>query len=254
MKISATIITFNEEKHIRECISSLLPVADEVIVVDSFSKDNTAEICKSFKEVTFLEHVFEGHVEQKNFAIDQASNKYVLSLDADERLSQDLQQEIIILKTKNNPADAYSMPRLNNHYGKWIRHGGHYPDRKIRLWDRSKGKWGSENPHDKVITTSDNIQLLKGDLLHYTTASIFTHLNQVNKFSEIAADALMKSDKKVNAYLKVLFDPPFMFLKKYVFQLGFLDGFEGFVIAIISAHSKFLKYAKYIQKKRSNNQ
>jgi len=252
MKISATIITFNEEHNIMDCISSVLPIADEIIVVDSFSNDKTAEICKSFKEVTFVEHVFKGHVEQKNFAIDQASNKYVLSLDADERLSQGLQEEILTLKSQNDLADAYSMPRLNNHYGKWIKHGGHYPDRKIRLWDRTKGKWGGKNPHDKVVIQSDNIKHLRNNLLHYTTASIFTHLSQVNKFSEIAAEALIKSGKRPNAYMKVLFDPPFMFFKKYIFQLGFLDGFEGFTIAIISAHSKFLKYAKYIQKRRSN--
>jgi len=255
MKISATIITYNEALNIKECIQSLIPVVDEIIVVDSLSTDNTALICQEFSEVKFITNAFEGHVQQKNFAMLQTTHELVLSLDADERLSQSLQTEILALKLKAVERDvAYSMPRLNNHYGYWIKHSGVYPDRKIRLWNKNKGKWGGNNPHDKVIVQAGvEIKQLKSDILHFTTASISTHLAQVNKFSEIAAADLIKANKKPNAYFKMLFDPPFLFIKKYFFQLGFLDGFPGFVIAIISAHAKFLKYAKYIQMRSKND-
>lgn len=249
MKISAAIITFNEEENIEACIQSLLNVADEIIVVDSFSTDKTEEICKGFKEVKFLKHKFEGHVEQKNYAMRETSNTYVLSLDADELLSSKLQREIIGLKKLPNEFfDAYSMPRLNNYCGKWIRHSGWYPDRKIRLWDKDKGKWGGKNPHDRVIMKEGSTtKSLKSDLLHYTTSSISTHIDQINRFSEIAAKQLLKSGKNNGDFLKLIFNPPFTFFKKYIIQLGFLDGFYGFVIAVNSAHSKFLKYAKFYQ-------
>jgi len=255
MKISSTIITFNEEHNIQDCIESLLKVADEIVIVDSFSTDNTKVICERYELVKFIENKFDGHVEQKNFAIAQSQFDYVLSLDADERLSKELQQEIRDLKATAQPDLAYSMPRLNNYCGQWIRHSGMYPERKVRFWNKQKGKWGGVNPHDKVIL-SDNLQAtkLKGDLLHYTTSSLSTHLTQVNKFSEIAAEQLLKNKKRPNAVFKMLFDPPFMFFKKYFFQLGILDGFHGFTIAIISAHAKFLKYAKYIQKKKALKQ
>lgn len=252
MKISAAIITFNEEQNIKRCLDSLIEIAEEIVVVDSFSTDQTESVCKVYKQVKFIKNEFKGHIEQKNFAIQQAEHDWILSLDADECLSEKLKTEIESIKSADqNNFQAYSMPRLNNYCGQWIRHSGWYPDRKVRLWHRKVGKWGGNNPHDKVIlkrnTPSGN---LKANLLHYTTDSISTHIDQVNKFSEIAAVQLLKSKKKQNAILKMLFDPPFMFIKKYFFQLGFLDGFYGFAIAIISAHAKFLKYAKYYQKSK----
>ncbi|WP_375579201.1 glycosyltransferase family 2 protein [Marivirga tractuosa] len=249
MKLSVTIITFNEEKNIQACIESVKDVADEIIVIDSFSKDKTAEICKSYSKVKFIENSFAGHVEQKNFAINQSNFEFILSLDADERLSEKLKEEIHQWKNEDtSEKDAYNMPRLNNYCGKWIRHSGWYPDRKIRLWNKNKGEWGGNNPHDKVIMNSDStIGKLKGDILHYTTENLKTHLEQVNKFSEIAAQQLLNKNKGKSEYLKIYFNPPFTFFKRYILQLGFLDGFYGFTIAIISAHAKFLKYAKFKQ-------
>ena len=152
MKISATIITFNEERNIKKCIESLLEVADEVIVVDSFSTDDTERICKSFDKLKFYKHSFEGHIQQKNFAVSKTSYNFVLSLDADEQLSNDLINEINNIKIKKvTIPSAYSMPRLNNYCGKWIRHCGWYPDRKIRLWDKRIGTWGGTNPHDEDL-------------------------------------------------------------------------------------------------------
>jgi glycosyltransferase involved in cell wall biosynthesis len=250
MKLSVSIITFNEEKNIRACIESVLNIADEIIVVDSYSKDRTAEICRSFSKVKFIENRFSGHVEQKNFAMEQITNDFILSLDADERLSEKLREEILLWKKQETPIEGgFSMPRLNNYCGKWIRHSGWYPDRKIRLWNKKKGIWGGDNPHDKVIMHSGDCMIgkMKGDILHYTTENLKTHIEQVNKFSEIAAQQLLNKNKNKSEYLKIFFNPPFTFFKKYFFQFGFLDGFYGFTIAIISAHAKFLKYAKFKQ-------
>ncbi|MGM0579327.1 MAG: glycosyltransferase family 2 protein [Bacteroidota bacterium] len=251
MKISATIITFNEEQNIKRCLDTLLEVADEIIVVDSYSTDQTETICKQYEQVRFIKNEFKGHIEQKNFAIQQAKHEWILSLDADECLSEDLKTEIKIIKSADpDNSQAYSMPRLNNYCGQWIRHSGWYPDRKVRLWDREVGEWGGQNPHDKVILDNGvQAKRLNGDILHYTIPSLNAHIAQVNKFSDIAAQQLLESKKNHSATFKMILNPPFMFLKRYILNLGFLDGFYGLTIAVISAYAKFLKYAKYIHLK-----
>lgn len=140
MKISAVIITFNEEQNIKRCLDSLLPVADEIIVVDSYSTDKTEAICSSYEQVDFVKNEFKGHIEQKNFAMNRAKNDFVLSLDADECLSEKLAQEIKSLKTTaENKIQAYEMPRLNKYCGQWIKHSGWYPDKKLRIWNKKLG-------------------------------------------------------------------------------------------------------------------
>lgn len=245
IKLSVVIITFNEEKNIGRCLDSVKEIADDIVIVDSFSTDKTKEIAIS-KGARFIEHKFEGHIEQKNWAITQAANPIVLSLDADEVLSYEL--KISIIEIKNNwQFDGYEMNRLTNYCGKWIKHGGWYPDKKLRLWDSTKGKWGGVNPHDKYeMIESAKIKHLKGDLLHYSYYSLEDHIKQVNKFTEIAANMLLNSNKKPN-HFKIFFGPLIKFLRDYVFHLGFLDGYYGFVIARISAHANFLKYAKHKQ-------
>ena len=222
MKISATIITLNEEKHIKKCLESLVDVADEIIVVDSFSTDRTEEICNSYEKVRFIQNQFLGHIQQKNYALDQVKNPLVLSLDADECLSNPLKDEILALKSRGlGLGQVYSMPRLNNYCGKWIRHSGWYPDRKVRLWDKNKGRWGGQNPHDSVVVDTEVVvKELNCDLLHYTISSLTGHVAQTNKFSEIAARQLLESKPETAAILKMIFDTPFTFIKKYILQLG----------------------------------
>lgn len=248
--ISVVIITFNEEKNIERCILSVKDIADEIVVVDSFSKDKTPEICKKYK-VKFVQHVFDGHIEQKNWAITQAKYPHILSLDADEAPDDQLKNEILKIK-KNWDADGYSMNRLTNYCGKWIRHSGWYPDKKLRLWDSRKGSWGGVNPHDKYIMEKNaSIRHLKGNLLHYSFYSIDQHIAQINKFSLIKAQMAINSGKKSNI-IKILFHPFFKFIRDYFFKFGFLDGFYGLVICMNSAHSNFLKYSKMysIQKEK----
>lgn len=239
--ISAVIITFNEENNIQRCLDSLDGVADEIVVVDSYSSDNTEKICLK-KNVRFIRHLFEGFIEQKNFAMQYATHEYVLALDADECLSDDLKQSILTIKSSLSK-DSYSMNRLNNFCGKWIRHGGWFPDRKIRLWRKEKGSWGGMNPHDKVILKEGSTTgFLKGNLLHYTVTSVDQFKFQQKQFAAIAGAEILKQGKKLKptgSFLRA----SLMFVRKYFFQLGFLDGYYGFIICSESAIYTYRKYA-----------
>lgn len=243
IKISAVIITYNEEQNIRRCLESVKDIADEIVVVDSYSTDRTETICREMGTV-FVQHKFEGHIEQKNYALDQAGYDYILSLDADEALSDLLRASV--LSVKNNwQGDGYSFNRLTSYCGKWIRRCGWYPDTKIRLWSKKMGRWGGTNPHDRLIVEDGSmIQHLKGDLLHYSYHSIRQQVEQINSFSELAAQAAYAKGKKSFFITDILLDPVFTFLKMYILQRGFLDGYYGFVISVNSSFGKFLKYIK----------
>ncbi len=242
IKISVVIITFNEERNIQRCLDSVESIADDIVVVDSFSTDRTEEICKE-KGVRFISHIFEGHIEQKNYAITQANHPYILSIDADEALSEDLIQSILAIK-KNWKSDGYWVNRLTNYCGQWIKYCGWYPDKKLRLWDSRKGKWGGVNPHDKYeLENGSKEGYLKGDILHYSYYSIFDHIKQVNYFTDIASKALYEQGKKTHL-LEILLAPFIKFIRDYIIHLGFLDGLYGFVICAISSQATFLKYVK----------
>ncbi len=244
MKISVVIITFNEEKNIGRCLESVQAIADEIVVVDSFSSDKTEEICKKF-QVKFIQNEFLGHVEQKNFALDQAQNDWVLCLDADEALSDTLKKEILSIKNTQATADAYQMPRLTNYIGKWIRHTDWYPDRKIRFFDKRKARWAGINPHDCVRITNPKAKVLRlrGDILHYSYYSFHQHIAQFNKFTDIGAQEAFARGKKA-PLLKIFINPIWKFVYSYFLRLGFLDGYKGFLVCAISAFATFSKYIK----------
>ena len=242
VRISAVIITFNEERNIVRCLESLIGIADEIVVVDSFSKDNTEEICKSFG-VKFVQHIFDGHIEQKNWAITQATFPHILSLDADEALDETLKSSILKIKENWNH-DGYSMNRLTNYCGKWIRHCGWYPDTKMRLWDSRKGEWGGDNPHDKYeLVEGSSTKHIEGDILHYSYYSLEDHYRQVTYFTDILSKSQFKKGKKA-PFIVLIFSPIVKFIKDYFIKKGFLDGKEGFTICRISAYATFLKYKK----------
>lgn len=251
VELSVVIITFNEERNIERCLISVKDIADEIIVLDSFSTDKTEEICNKYK-VRFFQHKFDGHIQQKNRAITYSNNNYILSVDADEEVSSELNKSIIAIKENCN-ADGYFFNRLNNYCGKWIKHTSWYPDKKLRLWDKTKGEWGGENPHDKFIMQANTIQkYLKGDLKHYSYNSITEHVEQANKFSGIAANTIFEKGNKSN-FVKVLFKPYWKFFREYFFKLGFLDGFYGLVISVIMSYEVFLKYTKLYLKYKNKN-
>ena len=248
-KISAVIITFNEERDIGRCIDSLQTVADDIVVVDSFSTDKTKSIVLE-KGARFIEHTFKGHIEQKNWAIQQARYPHILSLDADEALDENLTASILAIKD-NWTADGYVLNRLTNYCGKWIKHGLWYPDRKLRLWDSSKGRWAGQNPHDTfIMDQGSRIENLEGHLLHYSIYTLEEHLQQICKFTDISSQAAHDNGKRSN-WLKILFSPSLKFLRAYFFRLGFLDGKEGWMIAKWSAYATYLKYTKLLKLQRN---
>ena len=242
MKISAVIITYNEEVNIKRCLESLQGIADEIIVVDSFSTDKTEEICKQF-DTRFISHEFEGHKEQKNWAWQQARFDYVLSLDADEALDADLKNSI--LQVKMNPSfSTYKMNRLTNYCGTWIRHGSWYPDTKLRLAKKNSVIWAGENPHDKLTPLNNEKPVhLKGNILHYSYYTIAQHIAQQEKFSTIASQAMFERGKKAPLY-KLVLNPVASVIKDIIIRQGFLDGKSGFTVAKISAKSVYWKYRK----------
>lgn len=240
-RLSAVVIAFNEEKRIADCLRSLQPLADEILLVDSGSTDRTVEIAKSLN-ARVLYHPFEGHVQQKNFAMQQASFDWVLSLDADEVLSKELQASILNIKEKGFNNMAYSFNRLNNYCGTWLKHGGWYPDRKIRLWHRSVGHWGGLNPHDQVILQKGvEAERLAGDLLHYTYDSVEAHLQQMDRFARISAQAYFERGKRTHT-LEVWLNPVFSFVRDYVLRAGFLDGRAGWTANRIAMRYQYWKY------------
>lgn len=242
-EISVVIITYNEERNVARCLDSVKRIADDILVVDSYSTDKTEEICK-VKGARFVQHKFEGHIEQKNWAFTQAKFPIVMSIDADEVLSDKLQKSILAVKS-NWTEDGYYMNRLTNYCGKWIYHCGWYPDRKLRLVDSRKGKWGGVNPHDKYEMTGGNkvIGFLHGDILHYSYNTIEDHYRQVDYFTNISSRELFKDGKKTN-FIIIMFSPLIKFVRDYLIKLGFLDGASGFTISRISAYATYLKYRK----------
>jgi glycosyltransferase involved in cell wall biosynthesis len=240
IKLSVVIITLNEERNIARCLESVKNVADEILVVDSLSTDKTREICDSFG-VRFVEQKFLGYVEQKNFALRLATHDYVLSLDADEALDDELQQEILKLK-QNFSFDGYSFNRLTSYNGFWVRHCGWYPDTKLRLVKKSSALWIGNNPHD-ALTVQGTEGKIAGDLLHYSYDSISAHILQTNKFSTIEAQSLFQKGKRATIW-KIVSRPPLQFFKDYILRKGFLDGHYGFIICFINSLYVLLKYAK----------
>jgi glycosyltransferase involved in cell wall biosynthesis len=241
-KISAVIITFNEEKYIEQCIKSLAQVADEVLVVDSFSSDRTKEICLSL-DVRFIEHSFLGYRDQKNFALSQASFDYVLSLDADEALSPELEKSILAVK-QDLKYDGYKFNRLNNYCGKWIYHTNLSPECKIRLFNRKKGQWGGFNIHEKVILNNPkSVRRLKGNLLHWLYDSYEESVEKMNRYTTILAYEYYKQGIK-NRQLRILINPLWRFFHSFILKGGLLDGYDGFIVSKLLATTCFLKYVK----------
>lgn len=243
MKLSVVIITFNEEKNIERCLLSVQDLADEILVVDSFSKDKTLVICEKYK-ARVIQNPFEGHIQQKNFAMNQAANDWILSLDADEALSEELAAAIKQVKSAEKPeVNLYEMNRLTNYCGSWVKHCGWYPDTKVRLVNRKFAKWGGVNPHDKLEgIKKEKIEFLKGDILHYSYYTKEDHLKQIEYFSKIAAGELVKQGKNVGhftIYLKMAAQ----FFKSFVLKKGFLDGKTGWQISKLSAFATYRKYS-----------
>lgn len=240
-QLSVVIITFNEEKNIGRCLESIQGIADDVVIVDSFSTDATESISKKHN-VNFISRKWEGYSATKNFANTQAKYDWVLSLDADEALSEDLKKSILKAK-EGQELKTYKFHRLTNYCGSWIKHCGWYPDTKIRIFDRRITKWEGIIHEKLVIDSKQEVILLNGDCLHYSYYTIEQHLLQIEKFSTLAAQNLFEKSKKTSL-LQLWLSPAIKFTSDYFIKLGILDGAAGFTICKISAKHTYLKYSK----------
>ncbi len=242
MQISATIVTLNEERNIARAIESLR-CADEVVVVDSGSTDRTREIALRLG-ARVIEESWRGYAAQKNYAASCACFDWILSIDADETVGKELDTEILALKKGGTTFDAYSFPRLAQYLGRWIRHGGWYPDRKIRLYHRAKAEWTGDYVHESV-RVEGSVGQLSGDLLHFTCHSLSEHLRTLDRYTSLAAREVIARGKPVPLH-RLVIDPAWTGFRTYIMQRGFLDGPQGLAIAWMAALYTFLKYAKAI--------
>ena len=236
VKLSVAIITFNEERNIARCLKSVASVADEIVVVDSNSTDRTRQLAEAHGARVVVQP-FLGYTEQKNFAAEQCTHPHVLSLDADEALSEQLQQSVVKVKEAFQAA-AYNMNRLNSYCGTWVKHSGWYPDRKLRLYDRRQGSWQGEQVHEFVqMQAGATVAHLHGDLLHYTYYTVDEHISRTARYSTLAAQAFYQQGKQ-HGVLKLIFSPIVAFFKHYIWGRGFMHGFYGLTIALVGAWGK----------------
>lgn len=241
MDISVVMITRNEQDRLEPALKSVEDIASEIIVVDSYSTDETVHIARKYTPHVF-QRKWTNYADQKNFANGKASFPWILSLDADERLSPELRREILSLKEREPEAAAFSMPRRVFYLGKWIKHTVWNPDRKIRIFQRDKAFWEGEFVHERLVVEGD-VQALKGRLLHFTYRNIRDHLDRINTFTDLAAQKLYADGKRCG-WLRLSLLPVFGFFKSYFIKLGFLDGYAGFVVSVLHCYSVFVRFAK----------
>ena len=242
-KLSAVVITLNEERNLARCLSSLKQVANDIVVVDSHSTDATAKIAREFG-ANFILHKWQGYSRTKNFANTQAKYNWIISLDADEELSQELIASILELKSQKNHQYFYKIHRRANYYGHWVRYSGCQNDIKVRLFDRRKALWKGDYVHEELtFSCPKKISLLKGYCNHYTVCTEEEYLRTIERYSSLGAAQLFEKGRKTN-WLAIGLRSVIEFLKKYILKGGFLDGRIGFLISRNSAKAYFLRYYK----------
>jgi glycosyltransferase involved in cell wall biosynthesis len=239
--LSACIVAFNEEDRLGDCLASLR-WCDEIVVVDSHSTDRTREIAAA-AGARVIERDWPGHVAQKEFAIRQAQHDWVLCVDADERISPELEKELVELRAAGFPDMAgWKLSRVSSYLGRWIRHGTWYPDLKLRLFDRRRGRWSGHDPHDRV-EVDGTVGQLRGELLHHPYRNLEEHLATIDRYTTTMARELHDAGRRARLSDLVL-RPPARFLVYYLLRGGWLDGWRGLLMAYLAAHYVRLKYAK----------
>jgi glycosyltransferase involved in cell wall biosynthesis len=240
--LSAAIITYNEEANIQACLDSVTDFVDEIIVLDSYSTDATETICRRNPKVRFSQHPFDGHIQQKNRALERCASDWILCLDADERVTPELRHAITAFLESAPQQAGVKFPRLTYHLHRYIRHGGWYPNARYRLVRKGMAYWGGENPHDKLILKGKGGRI-QGDLIHFTARDLSHQVDTINKFSSIVALTRYNKGRRYRLW-RLLIKPVSKFLEIYLLKQGFLDGTQGLIIAVSSAFSSFLKEAK----------
>lgn len=250
-KISAVVITYNAAATIGECVDALKKVSDEIIIIDSFSTDNTAEICRQ-KDIIFIQQHWPGYGPQKNSGISKALYDYILSVDADEIIDAELAASILAEK-KTGLNNHYAFRRLNFYYTQFVRHGAEKPGPIIRLFNKNSAYWDDKPVHETLVVKDDmKTKILNGFLLHYSYDSISHHIEKANTYTSLSAEGLMAKGKK-NYLFKMVFSPPVNFFINFFIRGGFRDGMSGLILATFSAHATFIKYAKLWEMYRKKN-
>ncbi len=252
MKISATIITFNEAANIREACQSV-SWADEIIVVDSGSTDQTRELAAGCG-ARVINREWPGFAAQKQFAVDEAQHDWIFSLDADERVSEELKNSIAKLREsdENKLADGYRIARRSFYQGRWIKGGGWYPDWQLRLFRKSRGHWNRPHIHESVKLEPDaRLERLDGDILHYSVRDSAHHHRMIGeRYAPLAAQQMFESGRRTSA-LRIAAAAPAAFVSSYVLKGGFRDGVAGLSIASFAAHHAFLKHLMLWERQRA---
>ena len=247
-KLSVVIITLNEEDRLEDALKSCSGIADEIVVVDSYSTDNTCMVAENYNAVIY-KNTFVDYGSQKNFALDKASNEWILNLDADERVSDRLKEEILEFKQKEIiRADGFRINRKTFYLDRWIRHSGWYPDRKLRLFKKSKSKWQGRI-HEGLLLDGKT-EYMPGDILHFTYRDMTDHIDRLNRYSRMQARDIVDKKKKL-LYLRAFLLPPVTFIRFYIWKMGVLDGLPGLIIALVSSWGTAMKYLKAIELKRT---
>ena len=242
--LSVVIIAKDAASELAECLQSVA-FADDVVVVDSGSRDTTAAIARDY-DARIIQQEWLGFGRQKQFAVTQAKHDWVLSIDVDECVSEPLRKAIE--STLQAPQyRAYRIPRCNFFMGRWLRHGEGYPDWVVRLFDRRYARWSDDAVHEKVVTEAP-IGSLKGDLLHKSYKNLDEYLHKQNRYTNLQAERA-EGRRSITVILRLIFSPPFRFFKFYIMRLGILDGVPGLVHVVIGCMNSFLKYAKIIERR-----
>ncbi|MGS2717398.1 glycosyltransferase family 2 protein [Eionea flava] len=250
LPLSAIIITQNEEHNIKRCIESVA-FCEEIIVVDSGSNDNTVNIATQLG-ARIIHQPWMGYGKQKQFAVEQSTHSWVLCLDADEVVSNDLKKSIIDSDKSGITISSYKMARQNHFLGKALQHGEGYPDFSLRLFNKKQCCWSDDSVHEGVIVNSGNTKKLKGDLLHFSGETISKYLAKQNKYTQLQAEKLFFLGERPSS-IKCFSSPAIRFLKFYFLRLGFLDGAAGFIHVSIGCFNAFCKYAKLLELHRKSN-
>jgi glycosyltransferase involved in cell wall biosynthesis len=240
-KLSVIIITYNEQENIRGCLESV-KWSDEIVIVDSFSSDKTVEIVREFTPKVF-QNKWTNFSEQKNLALEKASNEWVLWVDADERATPKLKEEILtILNSEFSSFNSYYIPRRNHYFGRWIRHCGWYPDYKLRLLRRGKGRFNERTVHESVIVEGKK-GYLKSNLDHHSYKNLSDHLDRIDKYASLAAQQMFRKGRRTRVF-DLLFRPLARFIRMYLIKKGFLDGIYGLIVSVMGSFYVFMKYLK----------
>lgn len=252
MKISCSIICFNEEKNIRRCLESV-KWCDEIVVVDNGSTDRTLEICGQYTN-KILFRAWAGYVDQKQFALEQCAHDWVLNIDADEEVSSELRDEILATMNESQPStqvNGYYLLRVVYYLDRWWRKGLWYPEYRLRLCKKSATSWGGMDPHEKAMVQGLT-KRLNGELHHYTYTDISDHIAQLNNFSSQSAKSMHQEGKKFSL-LKLIFNPFFRFFKSYIIKKGYREGIPGLVVSALNAYYVIMKYAKLWELQRERH-